>query len=486
MKVFAYLRVSTDEQADKGNSLTEQKERMSAYCRAMGWDDPIFFIEDGYSAKNLNRPHLTEMLQRVKTEPGPGIVITTKLDRLSRKLVDILNLNEYFNKYSYNYVSATEGFDTSTPAGRLVLQMLGMVAEFERERISERVRDNMTSIVNNSKRVVSRPCFGYSVIDKQMVINLEESLIVKEMAQWAIDGKGPREIAKRLNARGIKTKEGNQWHDKIVRELLQRETLVGSFVYNKTYKKDSKTITRDPSEWITVKDHHDPILDIKVFEKIQTIFVGRKTVGRHISNETYLLSGLLVCKHCGSKMNGKMNRSFSKKLNRENLHYQYLCDGYLKKATCFHHFVRRDEIEELVMKRIEELASKGTGKLKLIVSRPSNPKDDIAQIKAKLEKIDKKMQKQLDAYNEDLISAHDLKLASEKAKSEREILTQLLSESTGDKQKKDEAELQVRANKSLKDIISGDRLKAKQEIRKLIDTITISNSEELSIAWRGY
>ncbi|MGN7309205.1 recombinase family protein, partial [Bacillus subtilis] len=191
-----------------------------------------------------------------------------------------------------------------------------------------------------------------------------------------------REIAKRLNARGIKTKEGNQWHDKIVRELLQRETLVGSFVYNKTYKKDSKTITRDPSEWITVKDHHDPILDIKVFEKIQTIFVGRKTVGRHISNETYLLSGLLVCKHCGSKMNGKMNRSFSKKLNRENLHYQYLCDGYLKKATCFHHFVRRDEIEELVMKRIEELASKGTGKLKLIVSRPSNPKDDIAQIKA--------------------------------------------------------------------------------------------------------
>ncbi|PIH58246.1 recombinase family protein [Paenibacillus sp. LK1] len=485
MKVFAYPRVSTDEQADKGNSLIEQKERIAAYCRAMGWDDPIFFIEDGYSAKNLNRPHLTEMLQRIKNEPGPGIVITTKLDRLSRKLVDILNLNEYFNKYGYNYVSATEGFDTSTPAGRLVLQMLGMVAEFERERISERVRDNMTSIVTNSKRVVSRPCFGYNVIDKKMLVNLEESLIVKEMAEWAIEGKGPREIAKRLNARGIKTKEGNAWHDKIVRELLQRETLIGEFVYNKTYRKDSKTITRDPSEWITVKDHHDPIIDKKDFEKIQRIFIGRKTVGRHISNETYLLSGLLICSHCGSKMNGKMNRSFSKKLNRENLHYQYLCDGYLKKATCFHHFVRRDEIEELIMMRIEELASKGTGKLKLVVSKPTNPKDDIAQLKAKLEKIDKKMQKQLDAYNEDLISAHDLKLASEKAKSERAVLTQLLNESSDDKQKKDEAQLQVRAKKSLKDIISGDRLKAKQEIRKLIESITITDGEKLNIIWRG-
>lgn len=486
MKVFAYARVSTDEQAEKGHSLNEQQERMFSYCKAMGWEEPVFFVDDGYSAKNLNRPKLTEILQIVKSEKGPGIVITTKLDRLSRKLVDILNLNEYFNKHGFNYVSASEGFDTSTPAGRLVLQMLGMVAEFERERISERVRDNMTSIVKNTKKVVSRPCFGYDVIDKEMVINLEESLIVKEMAEWAVEGKGPREIAKRLNARGIRTKEGNEWHDKIVRELLQRETLIGDFVYNKTYRKDSKTIMRDPSEWITVKNHHDAILDITVFEKIRTIFLGRKTVGKNISNDTYLLSGLLVCSHCGSKMNGKMNRSFSKKLNRENLHYQYLCDGYLKKATCFHHFARRDEIEQLVVDRIEKLAQESLGKLEEISTNSTNSKDDISQLKAKLEKIDKKMQKQIDAYNDDLISAHDLKLASEKAKSEREVLLQLLNESAQDKQKKAEVELQARANKSKKIITSSNRLQAKQEIRKLVEKIEVTNGSDVHITWRGY
>lgn len=92
MDFFAYIRVSTDEQVEKGNSLSEQQERIAAYCKAMGWDEPIFFIEDGYSAKNTNRPKLTEMLERIKNEPDGGIVITTKLDRLSRKLLDILKL----------------------------------------------------------------------------------------------------------------------------------------------------------------------------------------------------------------------------------------------------------------------------------------------------------------------------------------------------------------------------------------------------------
>lgn len=486
MRVYGYPRVSTDEQAERGHSLNEQIERMSAYSKAMGWEEPIFFIEDGFSAKNLNRPKMTELLKTVKENPGPGIVITTKLDRLSRKLVDILNLNDYFNKYGFNYVSATEGFDTSTPAGRLVLQMLGMVAEFERERISERVRDNMTSMARNTQKIITRPCFGYNVVEKELVINIEEALIIKEMASWVIDGKGAREVAKRLNARGIKTKEGNEWHEKVVRELIQRETLIGKFVYNKTYRDGSKNITRPESEWIVKEDHHDPILTIEDHEKIKSMFEGRKTIGRHVTDDRYLLSGLVICKHCGSKMNGKMNRNFSKRLNRENVHYQYLCDGYLKKAICYHHFVRRDEIEEVIINRIEQLATQAPGTLKLVIAKKNEVKDEVEQLKTQLEKIDKKMQKQIDAYNDDLISAHDLKFASAKATLEREKIMKLLEESGSEKVEKEEIELQNRAKKSLKDIRSADRVKIKQSIRELIESITVSNGEELHVIWRGY
>lgn len=488
MLVYAYPRVSTDEQAEKGNSLIEQQERITAYCRAMGWDNPIFYVEEGYSAKSTSRPVLTKMLEDIKTSEEDGIVITTKLDRLSRSLFDILSLVRYFDKYDFKYVSQSESFDTSTPAGRLVLQMLGMVAEFERERISERVRDNMLSIAKNAKRVITRPCFGYDVINNQMLINIEESLIVRRGAEALLAGKPSRTVIRSWNARGIKTKEGNEWHSKTFRELYQRETLIGQSVYNKTYKKGTKVIKRDPSEWIIIEGHHEPILDTETFQKLQELFAGRKSVGKHMSNDTYLLSGLVICGHCQSKMNGKLNRSFSKKLNKENLHYQYLCDGYLKKAKCFHHYAKRDEIEGAIIERIKQLSTSAPDTLQMInysKTDNSNANTEKKKIESRLEKLEKNMQKQIDAYNDDLITAHDLKLASERAKKEREILSKMLSDIDNNKPSNTVVKIVERSKRLLPDISSPDRLKVKQAIRAMISEIVVNNGEEISIVWRA-
>lgn len=484
MQVFGYPRVSTDEQAERGNSLSEQIERMTAYCKAMGWDEPIFFIDDGYSAKDLNRPELTRMLDRVKNDKQGGIILTTKLDRLSRKLFDILSLNEFFNKHGFNYVSATEGFDTSTPAGRLVLQMLGMVAEFERERNSERVRDNMTSIARNTTKVISRPCFGYDIINGEYVINIDESLPIIIAAQDLLSGRPARSIIKQWNlVDNIRTKEGNEWHEKTFRELFQRETLVGDFVYNRTYKKGNKVITRPQEEWVYIKDHHPAILDRETFRRLGELFQGRKKIGRHLSDDRYLLSGLVVCGHCQNKMNGKMYKNFSKKLNRENVHYKYLCDGYLKKATCYHHYVDRDSIETLIINEIKKLSESAPGTLKLVVNNTRKESIDKSTIKAKLDKLDKKMQKQIDAYNDDLISAHDLKLASERVEKERSELLSLLNASEKDSEEKQQAELAKKAKSAMPDLLSGDRLKAKQAIREFIDKIEVLEGEKISIVW---
>ncbi|MFD1179529.1 recombinase family protein [Paenibacillus puldeungensis] len=486
MQVFGYPRVSTDEQADKGNSLNEQMERMTAYCKAMGWDDPIFFIEDGFSAKNLNRPEMTKMLERIKNDPYGGIVLTTKLDRLSRKLFDILSLNVFFNKHGFNYVSATEGFDTSTPAGRLVLQMLGMVAEFERERISERVRDNMTSIARNTTKVISRPCFGYDIVDGEMVINIDESIEIIKAANELLDGKAARSIIKRWNLIDkIKTKEGNEWHEKTFRELLQRETLIGDFVYNKTYKNGTKIITRPENEWIYVENHHPAIIDKETFEKLQNLFKGRKSVGRHFSDDRYLLSGLVVCGHCKNKMNGKIYKSFSKKMNKENIRYKYLCDGYLKKANCFFHNIDRDLLEKTIQDRIIEISQSAPGSMHLLFSKPKTDSIDKAGVKAKLAKLDKRMQKQIDAYNDDLITAHDLKLASEKVEKERAELRKLLDDSSKAHRDNSVAKLVDRAKSSVDVILSGDRIKIKQIIHEIVDKIEVINGEELSIVWRA-
>ncbi|AYB47675.1 recombinase family protein [Paenibacillus lautus] len=483
MVVLAYIRVSTDEQAEKGNSLNEQKERIEAYCKAMGWEEPIFFIEDGYSAKSTNRPELTIMLEKVK-EYQSGRVITTKLDRLSRKLFDILSLNNYFVKHKFHYVSATEGFDTSTPAGMLVLQMLGMVAEFERERNSERVRENMLSIArNNTKKIITRPCFGYDIVDGKMAMNLDEALCIRRAAMKLLTGTPSRSVIGEWNAQGITTKEGNEWQDKTFRELFQRETLVGDFVYNKTTRQGDKVIKNDPSLWIREKNTHEAILDRDTFTKLQELFQGRKSVGKHMSNDTYLLSGLVYCSHCGSKMNGKMNRSFSKRLNRENIHYQYLCDGYLKKGKCFHHYVQRDAIEELVISRIKEVAQAAPGTLKLVISKPQVKQVDKESIENKLAKLDKKMQKQIDAYNDDLITAEDLKAATLRVTKERDALKKILESSEEEQASRQQEELKRKARSATKAILSGDRITVKQSIRQLIERIEIKDGSQVSLVW---
>lgn len=477
MKIAAYIRVSTEEQASEGNSLTEQHERLEAYCKAMGWSEPTFYEDDGYSGKDLRRPQLTQLLEDIKEY---DILLTTKLDRLSRNLFDILNVIKHLEEHDCNYASATEGFDTSTPAGRLVLHMLGMVAEFERERISERVRDNMMSIARNTDRVISRPCYGYDIKNGVMEVNVEESLIIKKMAQWTLDGLGSRAIAQRLNEMGVTTKSGGEWHSKIVRELLRRETLVGDFVYNRTYRKGTRILTRPENEWIVVKDHHDPILDRETFEKIQQALDARKQVGKQLTHDRYLLSGLLVCGHCGAKMNGRYYEK--KRPHKTYRYYRYVCDSYAKKGTCFFHWVNRDEIEGLVLEKIKELDQESSARLKIVKPEKSK-KSEVEAIEERLKKLDQKFQKQIEAYEDDLISAHDLKKARERVEKEKKQLEYTLEQEKKKEKKSDDDKVKERAHKLMNDIFSVDRVQAKQAIRQLIHRIEVNDGETINIEW---
>jgi site-specific DNA recombinase len=474
MKTSAYLRVSTDEQAEKGNSLSEQEERLKAYCKAMGWDDPIFYIDDGYSAGDLRRPHLTRLLEDIKVQKY-DIVLTTKTDRLCRKLLDILTVVDYLDKYDCKFVSSSEGFDTATPSGRMVLQLLGTFAEFERERIRERVRDNMISLAKNTDRIISRPCFGYDVIDGQLTINIEESLIVKKMADMTLEGLGALQIAKHLNEQGIKSKEGNQWHDKVVRQFLKRETLIGEFVYNRTYKKGTRILTRPEEEWIRIKKHHEPILNEKDFYEVQRILESRKTAGSHVKNDTYLLSGLIWCAHCGSKMNGKHTKG------KNTEYYRYVCDGYQKKGICHYHFVHREELEGRIQDEIKQVISASTSKLHLVTTKPKIETSEKELIQSKLDKLDGKIQKQIEAYEEDLISAADLKKASERIEAEREKLNKSLNAIKEDKPAQNK--VKEKAKQMIGDILSLDRLKSKNAIRQLIHKIEIKEGKNLSLTW---
>lgn len=221
-KIALYIRVSTDEQALKGNSLNEQEERLRAYCHAMELEGEIeTFIDDGYSAGSMKRPALTRMLKMAR-EKKLSMVVITKIDRLCRNLKDLLLLVDELDEIQCGFASAGERFDTSTAAGRMVLQILGAFAEFERGRNRERVRENMLSIVTNTDKAVSRPCFGYNVVDSKYVINQEEAEVVRKMVEWMLQGEGAHRVMRRLNDMGVKTKDGKSFTQLSVGKLMRR------------------------------------------------------------------------------------------------------------------------------------------------------------------------------------------------------------------------------------------------------------------------
>ncbi|WP_438448181.1 recombinase family protein [Gorillibacterium sp. sgz5001074] len=484
MRVAIYIRVSTDEQATKGNSLTEQAERLPTYCKAMGWDPPVVYEDDGYSAKDLNRPAITRLLEDVKLRKY-DMVLTTKIDRLSRRLLDLLNVIDYMKKYDCHYNSATESFDTSTPVGMMTLQILGSVAEFERQRIRERVRENHLSLARQGK-MIGKPAYGYDNVDGDYEINIEESLIVKQIFQWTLDGMGPLSIAKKLNQLGVATKQGAQWEEKQIRRMLTSETYIGHFVYNRTGRDSStaKVSRRPQEEWIVTEDHHPAIIDQETYDRVQEIVQSRRR-DRHgfHGHDRYLLSGLVYCGHCGHKMHGRQ-RTRPRKTMDTRFEMIYSCSGYSKRGVCHFHFINRDDLENFVLSSLQEIARQKPEKLQLVLTEPVQQLSEKDLIMSKLAKLDTRMQKQIEAYERDAISIEDLKKARERIDKERMELHQSLQALN----ELHEAAEQIGTHSVIKDrlddILSMDRVKAKQALATILHKIHIENGSEVSLVFK--
>ena len=170
MKVIGYTRVSTDEQADKGQSLAAQRVKVEAYCKLYDLE-LVEMIEDaGQSGKTLKRDGLQRALMMLRKGTAEGIVIA-KLDRLTRSVVDGGTLiADYFGEKGHELFSVGDHINTRTAAGRLVLNVLLSVSQWEREAIGERTRDALQHKIANGERC-GKVRFGYDLApDGKMLV----------------------------------------------------------------------------------------------------------------------------------------------------------------------------------------------------------------------------------------------------------------------------------------------------------------------------
>jgi DNA invertase Pin-like site-specific DNA recombinase len=226
--VLGYIRVSTEEQATGGYSLDAQEKKIRGYCELHELELVEIRSDPGFSGKNLDRPGIQQVIAQLRRRKHSvdGLVVA-KLDRLTRSLKDCsLLIEEFFEERKANkqLFSVEESIDTRRAAGRLILNVIMAVAQWEREAIGDRTKDALQAKIARGERC-GRIRFGYDLDADgiHMVPNPREQETIALMRAWRDEGKTYREMAKLIEEMGIRTKEGHrEWLPMTIQRILNR------------------------------------------------------------------------------------------------------------------------------------------------------------------------------------------------------------------------------------------------------------------------
>lgn len=220
MRAIGYVRVSTEKQADFGVSLEAQTEKVKAMAIVQGAELLEVIVDAGESAKSLNRPGMARLLALVERR-AVDCVIVAKLDRITRNVYDLGELLKRFEKRDVSLVSVVDSLDTRTAAGRLVLNIMVSVSQWEREAIGERTRDAMAHLKSTGARV-GNIAFGFELAaDGKLTLNAAEQEIIAKVQALQADGYSLRAIAAELNRQGFTTRKGSAWRHEYVAGILR-------------------------------------------------------------------------------------------------------------------------------------------------------------------------------------------------------------------------------------------------------------------------
>ena len=215
-KAIAYIRVSTDKQQDKGHSLLAQQEKIMAYASLYDLDIIDYVIETA-SAKNLERDGLQGALAQIKSGKAEALIVV-KLDRLTRSVADLNYLLEtYFNKA--DLLSVSEQLDTRSANGRLVLNMLAIISQWEREIIGERTSAARQSMKANGLYCGGSVPYGQMLENGELVSNPNEQVIINRAKTLKAEGHSLRTIATMFSNEGLKTRKDTDFSHVLVSRM---------------------------------------------------------------------------------------------------------------------------------------------------------------------------------------------------------------------------------------------------------------------------
>lgn len=408
-RAAVYIRVSTQEQAQEGYSVGEQKERLIAYCKAHDWIIADLYVDGGYTGSNINRPGMQKLISETDKF---DVVLVYKLDRLSRSQRDTLYLiEEVFLPNDVDFVSMQESFDTSTPFGKAMIGLLAVFAQLEREQIKERTKmGRLARAKSGLYHGGGNIPIGYDYQEGHLIVNPYEAEQVKKIYEWYLAGGSLKSVTDRLNAEGYTNRYGSYSSWSSVRNILENETYLGRIHYGD----------------VVYENAHEALVTEEQFEAVQRLRKSRRDqYGQSAFQSKHLLTGMLYCGHCGGRYY----------LRNSGRYTYYACysrskqiKSMIKDPNCKNKNWKGPELEEKIDAQIVALLQSPDIAEELAAQKPKKVQtNENAVLEKRIAEIDRQINKLMGLYQNDDIPAEVLGQNINKLYNEKNSLTAKLT-----------------------------------------------------------
>lgn len=370
-----YCRLSRDDGTEsESNSIGNQKKLLSQKAKEMGLTDTKYYVDDGYTGTNFNRPGFQQLIDDIEIGLVSAVMVKD-LSRLGRDYVSVGNYTDsYFPKHNIRFIAVNDAIDSDEGESEIA-PFKNILNEMYARDISKKIRSSHR-LRGSMGEPLSQPPYGYMKSPenkKKWIIDPEAATVVKSIFKMCLDGKGNETIArelqenkvlipmaywrsKGLNRGGKKTQTNPyKWCKTTVQKILSQQEYCGDIINFKTYSKSFKNkrrIENSKENWAVFKDVNEPIIDRETFETVQKfISKTKRRAPKKENGERSIFNGLIYCGDCHSKMRYHTSTS-----NKE-IHYFTCSDNKVDyRGKCpGRHYVRADALEEVVKLELRRL-----------------------------------------------------------------------------------------------------------------------------------
>ncbi|MBK8575376.1 MAG: recombinase family protein [Elusimicrobia bacterium] len=331
-----YTRVSTDMQAEKEfNSCEAQEARIRSFVASQeGFQVFKVYTDAGFSGANTDRPALKDMLRDIRN-CGIGMVVTYKIDRLTRSPRDFYQLIEFFEERGAGFISVTERFDTSTPSGRLLRNIMLTFAQFERELISERTRDKVQQKAQRGMYFGGTPPFGYKAEGGKLVLDPPRDEAVRTIYNTYAETGSVRSVLSLLRTQGVTSQKGKPIAEPTVWHILQKRIYTGVMPFNGKH----------------FPGQHPAIISEELFNHVQGIRRGGFRGSTH-AVPSLPLAKIIRCQECGNVMTPCYTDKKTKGGTRRYSYYR--CSNLSRQGwnSCSVRQINADRFHDMIYKNL--------------------------------------------------------------------------------------------------------------------------------------